>query len=47
MVALLVALLLIALLFGGIGFSLHALWVVAVVALIAAAVVFFVRGSRL
>jgi hypothetical protein len=43
--ALLVVLLLLALLFGGIGFSLHALWVIAVVCLVAAVVVFLVRGS--
>jgi hypothetical protein len=47
---LILAVLIVALLFGGLGFAVHALWIVALVVLVAWALGFFVRvgegGSR-
>jgi len=43
--ALIVAVLLLALLFGGLGFAVHALWIVAVVVFAAWVIGFFVRPS--
>lgn len=46
MAALVIVLLLLALLFGGLGFALHALWWVAVLLLIVWAVCMVIRASR-
>lgn len=47
MLALVVALLLLALLFGGLGFAVHALWWIAVIVLILFVISFFFHRSRL
>jgi hypothetical protein len=46
MVALLIVLLVLALLFGGVGFAAHAFWVVAVVVLVAAGVLYLTGATR-
>lgn len=44
--ALLLAVLIIALLFGGLGFAIHALWIVAVIMALVWIIGFFARGAE-
>lgn len=46
MMALLIVLLVLALLFGGLGFAAHAVWIVAVVVLVAAGVLYLTGATR-